>query len=202
MIAMPLEACGVTAAAAIALTAAAERASLIVSGVEELGLRERPFGRNERRELLASTTVPILSLPSVAVLRPDQVLVATDLRPVALESLRSVVRLMGARGTIHLVHVLRPWEDEGSATDGLHAVAASIPSSDSLRILPTLLRGEVARSIQQFALHSRVDMVVVGAHGRARTAELLWATVPMELFRKAALPVLVVPSSEEGMHQH
>jgi nucleotide-binding universal stress UspA family protein len=56
-------------------------------------------------------------------------------------------------------------------------------------VLPT---GGVAEMILQYASENKVDLIVMGTHGRSGISRLLWGSVAYQILRSAYIPVLMV----------
>jgi nucleotide-binding universal stress UspA family protein len=55
-----------------------------------------------------------------------------------------------------------------------------------------LLEGDVAASILNFAQQKRVDLIVIGTHGRGSLGKALMGSVAERVFRGSAIPVLTI----------
>jgi nucleotide-binding universal stress UspA family protein len=66
------------------------------------------------------------------------------------------------------------------------------PVNPSIRVRHVLLVGEPADEILRFAGESRVDLIVVGTHGRTGLERLLMGSIAEKVLRGAACSVLVV----------
>jgi nucleotide-binding universal stress UspA family protein len=185
-------------AEAIAEVASNHRTSLIVLGSNRISWLRRLFGRSTRIELLLTAAAPILTIPRGGTGRHHRAVVATDFGPESVRGAKLAIDLMADGGVLYLLHVMRK-EAAGSpamvlAYAALTELAEILGRTTSLTIEPICLCGDVRGEISSFAECSNSDLVVVGSHGRGRVAELLWATLPMRLLRRAATSVLVVPS--------
>jgi nucleotide-binding universal stress UspA family protein len=86
----------------------------------------------------------------------------------------------------------------------LHALAKSEMASlleahrdRALRIQERVERApEVERGVADFAAAEKVDLLVMGTHGRRGPAHLLMGSVAAEILRRSPCPALVVPSRE------
>lgn len=59
------------------------------------------------------------------------------------------------------------------------------------------LRGDAATRILEFVEREKVDLIVMGSHGRTGLSRLLMGSVAEEVVRKAKCPVLTVKQPEE-----
>ncbi|MFZ0819623.1 MAG: universal stress protein [Candidatus Acidiferrales bacterium] len=133
------------------------------------------------------------------------VLLATDFSPVseaAFQYAEAIGRRFGSK--LHVVHVFPPdalkyvpggagevpWDvDEQQAKEKMKHL------EDRMNDLPhdaTLVRGDVAETIQMLIFAKNADMVVVGTHGRSGLGRVLFGSVAERVFRKSPCPVLTV----------
>jgi nucleotide-binding universal stress UspA family protein len=66
------------------------------------------------------------------------------------------------------------------------------PEKPGVRVTHQLLRGEPASEIAQLAAKAKVDLIVVGTHGRGGLSRLLMGSVAEGVMRKAPCPVVTV----------
>ena len=89
-------------------------------------------------------------------------------------------------GTTDLPRAIRD-----AATAGLDVIAARI--KDKVAVVETLLRaGPPADEILAVAKDKRVDLIVMGTHGRTGIAHALLGSIAEKVLRRAELPVLTV----------
>jgi nucleotide-binding universal stress UspA family protein len=140
-----------------------------------------------------------------------RVLVATDFSEtadVAMTYGRALAQLFGA--TLHVLHVaediyVRVNRDAyGTVAPGLHqeieeaarARLAELVKDDDPDPLPTravvITATTVAPAIVQFARDERIDLIVLGTHGRGSLIQLLMGSVAELVVRTAPCPVLTV----------
>jgi universal stress protein A len=124
-----------------------------------------------------------------------EILVATDFSESAVTALRAAVRYarpFGAR--IHLLHVFAPGEVE--VTKLLADAAAQAGSDVPVTVAAT--GGDPAHEVLRYATRHRIDLIVVGTHGRTGVSRVLLGSVAERVTRGAACPVLVVPPVAEA----
>ncbi len=66
------------------------------------------------------------------------------------------------------------------------------PSNPRIPVTHTLLEGDPASEIVQYAAESKVDVIVMGTHGRSGVERLLMGSVAERVLRDAHCSVLVV----------
>jgi nucleotide-binding universal stress UspA family protein len=122
-----------------------------------------------------------------------EVLLATDFSAAseaAGQAARDLARQSG--GTLHLVHVVRPVTAPGDAAEQLTRLATAL--GEGVAVRTALLSGHTAREIIAFARDKRVDLIVLGTHGRTGVSRAILGSVAENVVRLAPCPVLTVPS--------
>ncbi|MCA9232819.1 MAG: universal stress protein [Planctomycetales bacterium] len=82
-----------------------------------------------------------------------------------------------------------------------HLLKEIRPSSEGVRFEHHHLKGSPAREIIDFADRNKIDLIVMGTHGRKGLTRLLMGSVAESVMRRATCPVLTlrqpVPTTEE-----
>jgi len=126
----------------------------------------------------------------------SNILVATDFSSAsgtALEYGLSLARRFGA--TLYLAHIV----SDGAGTeqawrDGQH-LTTDLLISGKLRGVPHKLlvgQGEIWAGLAPMVEEHKIDMIVVGTHGRTGLAKVILGSVAERIFRQASCPVLTV----------
>ncbi|HSL50253.1 MAG TPA: universal stress protein [Candidatus Deferrimicrobiaceae bacterium] len=127
-------------------------------------------------------------------MRLNEILFPTDFSP-ASEAAGRVAREMalqtGAR--LHVLHVVPPVTDPSLPAEHLGQAARSL--ADGLRVETTLLSGWAGRNIVDYARDKRIDLIVVGTHGRTGITHAILGSVAETVVRLAPCLVLTVPAS-------
>ena len=140
------------------------------------------------------------------------VLVATDFSEcsgVALAYARALARQFKAR--LHVLHVVEMSATEGFEIGGyvtaIPAVQAQLEESEGDRLdaeisdedrLDLRARAELvmlqppAQAIVEYATRERIDLIILGTHGRRGLAHLVMGSVAEKVVRTAPCPVLTV----------
>lgn len=188
---------------AIAAAAAKGRADLIVMGSRgHTGLKGVLFG-SMANAVLAGCSTPVLMLRSAKAPSKDtlSVGIAIDGSRLADAAVRWVIRhreLFGAQPRIELIHA-----HEDAATD---ADPALMPAFEKLmagprkrlakagiEATPVPLQGASAGdAIAAHARKRRLDMLVMGSHGRGAFQSLVLGSVVMRVAARCELPLLIV----------
>jgi nucleotide-binding universal stress UspA family protein len=134
------------------------------------------------------------------------ILFPTDFSPssqAALPFLRAIAMRYGS--TVHLVHVLAPEArtavpmdsypeldvDRGDAESAMKAMQASDPFHD-IAHTATVERGQVWEVLAPILEEKKIDLIVLGTHGRRGIRKLVLGSTAEEVFRMAPCPVLTV----------
>jgi len=140
-----------------------------------------------------------------------KVLVATDFSEASDEALKYAKGLSEAFGaSLHVLHVLEDlaahaWTTEVyvAALPGVHEemerqarerLDQSLPAGerDKYRAEVALRVGSPFVEIVRYAREERIDLIVMGTHGRGAIAHMLLGSVAERVVRKAPCPVLTV----------
>lgn len=144
------------------------------------------------------------------------VLVATDFSEpseTAVSYARAMCRAFGA--TLHVLHVFEPlWITSADVAGGGVSLATMIQGLEEtarkqleatvtdedrreLRATPSFISSESpAREIAKYAGDHRVDLIVIGTHGRSGLSRLLIGSVAEKVVRMAPCPVLTLHHPE------
>ena len=70
------------------------------------------------------------------------------------------------------------------------------PDNPRLPVTHKLLRGDPAAEIVRFAARAKIDLIVLGTHGRGGLSRLLMGSVAEHVLRKAQCPVVTVKAHD------
>lgn len=174
--------------------AASGEAELIVVGTHGYaGLDRVAFG-SASEAVVRRARVPVLAVHEQrAPLRVERVLAPWNGSPYATRALRyarELARSLGAR--LHVLRVVEP----GSPVCGRPALGRTLdavlgPGADwTLRVRP----GNARRHIVREANSGRYGLVVLSAHRRRFSSDLILGTTVERVLRHSTIPVLAVPS--------
>lgn len=97
----------------------------------------------------------------------------------------------------------------GEAEQMAARLAELKPEDPGIRVTHQLLRGEPAAEIAKLAAEARVDLIVIGTHGRGGFGRLLLGSVAEGVMRQAPCPVVTAravmpdnPPAEAGGARH
>jgi nucleotide-binding universal stress UspA family protein len=124
-----------------------------------------------------------------AVFDVREILFPTDFSTVsrhAATTAGDIARHFGAR--VHVLHVSRPGEERAGMLEG--AVADLGPRVHAIT-RPAV--GSPARTIVQYAAQAKIDLIVMGTHGRTGFSHALLGSVTEAVVRLARCRVLTVP---------
>ena len=136
----------------------------------------------------------------------NNILVATDFGPASDAALtygRALANQFGAR--LHLLHAAENDFLRAAVTDP-HVLRAGVArqleerltAEDRERSAHVVLEtsDHPAEAIIEYAKHARIDLIVMGTHGRTGVAHLLGGSVAERVVRTAPCPVLTVRHPE------
>lgn len=121
-----------------------------------------------------------------------QVLLATDFSPAAAaaaEVARGIAAELKTR--LHVAHVVPPLTDPVHEAEQLDREVRRLAVASE----PALLRGRPAAELLRYAREQRIDLIVVGSHGRTGLSRVLLGSVAEEIVRLAPCLVLTVPAA-------
>ena len=132
-------------------------------------------------------------------MRLNEILFPTDFSP-ASEAAGRIAREMAvqAGARLHVLHVVPPVTDPSLPAEHLAAAARSL--ADGLRVETVLLSGWAGRNIIDYAREKRIDLIVVGTHGRTGITHAILGSVAETVVRLAPCLVLTVPASLLAEH--
>ena len=135
-----------------------------------------------------------MTAPDAAAIR--SILVATDFSPCSDQAVRAALALarhFGAR--LHLLHVVPREAQREAALDQLGAFAEA--HVEGVPFTAAVAAGRPAPEIVQHAERERVDLIVVGTHGRTGLAHVVIGSVAEAVVRAAPCQVLTIRLREE-----
>jgi nucleotide-binding universal stress UspA family protein len=152
------------------------------------------------------------SAPSQPAPALKNILFATDFSPAseaALPFVRSIALHFGS--TVHVVHAVAPEARLAVPLDkipeldaeqsGAEAAMKALLAGEAFRGIETtrtLERGHVWEVLAETVDERRVELIVLGTHGRRGLKKLMRGSTAEEVFRKAACPVLTVGPHVDG----
>jgi len=135
-----------------------------------------------------------MTAPDAVAIR--NILVATDFSPCSDQAVRAALALarhFGAR--LHLLHVVPRAAEREAALDRLGAFAEA--HVEGVPFTAAVAAGRPAPEIVQHAERERVDLIVVGTHGRTGLAHVVMGSVAEAVVRTAPCQVLTIRLREE-----
>lgn len=116
----------------------------------------------------------------------------------ALPFALALARNYGAK--VHALHVLTPVIPEGCpaaveademmAADAMKTVDARLTSVD--HVTEVIEGMELWPAVERAVKEEKIDLIVLGTHGRTRARKLLLGSVAEEIFRRSSVPVLTI----------
>lgn len=94
--------------------------------------------------------------------------------------------------TLHVIHVVPPVTDPSLPAEQLTALATDL--GKGLRLTTALLEGRAGPETVRYAREQRIDLIVLGTHGRTGLTRALLGSVAEYVVRLAPCLVLTVPA--------
>jgi nucleotide-binding universal stress UspA family protein len=125
------------------------------------------------------------------------VLVATDLSTPSARALDAAVALAELFGaTLHVLHVVSAGSRKNTAEKQLKSFAKELGVIELVR---TVAVGHAADEIVKYAERERIDLIVLGTHGRSGLSRVLMGSVAEAVVRTAPCQVLTIgPKAHVG----
>jgi nucleotide-binding universal stress UspA family protein len=138
-----------------------------------------------------------------------RILVPVDFSEYSQQALETAAELAGRLDAeLHLLHVLEPWPPASSVTSEAyplyHEYVAEanrraekalaelpIPGGPAKEVRRLTRSGHIQQEILQYAEEEKVDLIVVGTHGRTGIAHWFMGSVAEKIVRYAPCSVLV-----------
>lgn len=184
------------------------RAGMILIGAARHGTVERLLSRPTALRVIQKTDVPIVVVPRGSKI-PGTVVVGADFSPASMFACRAAVEMMGGKGTLHLVHVqplaplpgevwsvdLRRWEIE-STLERIDEYEPDPVLYPDLHVERISLPGDVASTLEKYAMSVGADLIAVGSHGYNLAQRAMLGSVSAALLARPTQAVLVTRASE------
>ena len=143
-----------------------------------------------------------------------KIVVPVDFSPVSLNALHSAIAICRRQlATLTLIHVIEnayiflPPEAGGSAqsvlgdmvkeaNENLSRLAKDIRVKHDLVVSHQVRSGNPADEICRWALHKKIDLIVMGTHGTSGLREFFIGSNAYRVVKNSSCPVLTIPGSE------
>ena len=183
-------------------------ASLVIMGTGEHGRIGRLFGSDTTVDVATHARVPVLAVPRKARELPTNAVAAVDFTPSSVAAARMAATLLGANGTLTLLHASSLISDEAAAgtltdlyttgaRDRLAVIAEYIARRAKRKVMTALASGNVVDRLLERVEAGHCDLIAVGAHERTLLERLLVGRVRVQVLRAAPCAVLVMPATPE-----
>jgi nucleotide-binding universal stress UspA family protein len=145
----------------------------------------------------------------------QSILVPSDFSECSEEALAyglELARRFGAE--LHLLHVIQdpitqPWAAEGFSVplfevvdewrqQAVERLKAAVPEADRARVRVVSVVATPYTEILDYARAHRIDLIVMGTHGRGGVTHMLLGSIAERIVRRAPCPVLTVRRPQHG----
>jgi nucleotide-binding universal stress UspA family protein len=182
--------------AALADLARGKSADLVVMGTHGYAGLDRALFGSTAEAVIRRARVPVLAVRArTRPFRIARVLAPWNGRPYATEALllaRDLARSMGA--SLEVLHVAPPHGEERGLPAKLRARLGAVLGRG--RWTARLRRGDPRRVILEEAKPGRYDLLVLAAHRRPFSSDLVLGSTAERVLRHSRVSVLAVPSTE------
>lgn len=151
-------------------------------------------------------------------LKLRKILCPVDFSDLSLNALRFAVDLADKfQAELHLLHVFEGYDAISLNPETAlipmpqwltelrkvcHDKLAALPSADLAVRCPTLVRahreGSAIHEILDYAVHEKIDLIVLATHGRTGLMHLLMGSVAENVVRSAKCPVMTIRGTESA----
>jgi nucleotide-binding universal stress UspA family protein len=129
-----------------------------------------------------------------------EILAATDFSRSshqAFEAALALAQHFDAR--LHVLHVISDSSKHEMAQSRLDALTAE--QSDAIKMVRTVSIGHAASEIVKYAAHEKIDLIVLGTHGRGGLARVLMGSVAEAVVRTAPCQILTIGPKAHAMEE-
>jgi len=128
----------------------------------------------------------------------QDILFATDLSPHSDHAFQAALALAEHFGAkLHLIHVVAFPSQKNAGVAGLKSFAES-NVGEGTEFTTTVAVGAAATEIVNYAKREKVDLIVIGTHGRTGLAHVLMGSVAEAVVRSAPCEVLTIKFPKEA----
>lgn len=129
-------------------------------------------------------------------IRVKQILYATDFSTYSTAAYFHAVSLAEAyKAHLTIVYVFTPGKEGQTSADRSfwqQQLESVRPTNTSISVSHVLLEGDPAEQIVQYAANNRINLIVMGTHGRNGVERQLMGSVAEQVLREASSSVLVI----------
>lgn len=196
--------------AVISREAKDRKAQLIIVGLNHHDTLDRLLSGETMVGLVRRSQVPVLAVSPSFQRLPRRVVIAVDFSRASKATMRAALMILEEPATVYLVHVkvatdgplseteLVAREYELALPEAFEQITAGVDIPAGIRIERVTLRGNVSRTILEFAESVDADLLVAGSHGRGAIRRLIVGSVATRLLRETPCSILIVPRAAEA----
>lgn len=182
----------------------ASHSSMILLGAGRHRTLDRVFGGETAIAVMRRAHVPVLAVPPSVRERPRHALVAADFTRASEAAADLATHLIAGDGLVTVAHVCAfggAVNREGDLVDiyrtgaraKLDQVVCDLRARSGARVLSTMLEGEPATALLDYARREQCDLIALGGHEQGLMDRILIGSVRTQVLRGARCSVLIVP---------
>jgi nucleotide-binding universal stress UspA family protein len=149
--------------------------------------------------------VPVLAVPGDATLLPTRAIVAIDFSPSSVDAAMLAATMLGANGTVQLLHASAFAMDDAKpdsllstytagAAEKLEVIAERVRRRTKRHVSYVVARGDIGEQLMERAAADNCDLIALGSHEPSVLDRLLGGSVRAEVLRSAGCSVLIAPA--------
>ena len=134
-----------------------------------------------------------------------KIICAVDFSPASDAVVRYAAAMHGSCAELMVLYVAHGTENkDGMLRKHLHEFSrySDMLSSNKVRALFTVLHGEPAAAILNYAKEHHADMIILGSHGKTAIARLLMGSTAESVMRHALCPVVILKTPDNNNQDH
>ena len=181
----------------IATSARLRGASLLVIGLGTCPVRDRLLGEELALAIGRRTRTPILAVAPGHTSSPKRIVVGMDFSPASYSACEAALEIADQDALIVLANVLDA-NTRCTPSGALWRLVDKVQTGFPGRVTAVERHGDPASQLQDIAVGTRADTIVVGGHGQTAAMETALGPVATRILRCAAVSVLLVPAFGES----
>jgi hydrogenase maturation protease len=133
-------------------------------------------------------------------LAPREILAATDFSSQSMQAIKAAIDLaQHFNARLHVLHVVEDASKQVIREEKLSSFPLGpVEGTEIVRVISV---GQIAPEIVKYARRAKVDLIVLGTHGRSGVTRILMGSVAEAVVRSAPCQVLTIGPKAQAMHE-